>query len=47
MRNRTLGGRGQGVTHLKDFGKDDIAGKEKICKEQYIQYNGDKAVEWG
>lgn len=30
----TLGGRGQGVTHLKDFGKEDIVGKEKIGKEQ-------------
>jgi len=47
MRKMTLGGRGQGVTHLKDFGKEDIAGKEKICEEQYIQWSGDKAVEWG
>ena len=30
----TLGGKGQGVTYLKDFEKEDIVGKEKIGKEQ-------------
>lgn len=38
----SLRGRGQGVTHLKDFRKADIVGKAKIGKEQQIQWNGDK-----
>lgn len=36
----SLRGRGQGVTHLKDFSKEDTVGKAKIGKEQQIQRNG-------
>lgn len=38
----SLRGKGQGVTDLTDFRKENIVGKAKIGKEQQIQWNGDK-----